>query len=135
MSIDLWIRRSTGKRFESEYIPINSFEEADRVEKNCIDKYTYSTIRALERNKTFISELKKIRATFDIPEEGFSEKVDLKSDTDIEREALIELPKRVKIPDILFSSLFQIVKYNRILLPIPRIFIEENYKLLPSYSY
>jgi hypothetical protein len=134
MSIDLWIRRSTDRRYESEYVPINSFSEAERVEKNCIDKNTYSTIRALERNKSFISEVKRIREAFDIPEEGFFEKVDLKSDTDIQREALIELPKRVKIPDILFNSLFQIVKYNRLFLPLPRIFIEENYKLLPSYS-
>jgi hypothetical protein len=133
--------------FPARYILLDSFVEARKIDKNCIDKRTFNHIKALAANNDFEKSVRAIRRKSSIPEDGYNlfekgaaerygiEKrliSELQSQIDIK--LLKELQTEYLIPPILSSSLAEIVLMNSVFIPLYKIYIDRPYKLVPKLN-
>jgi hypothetical protein len=150
MKIKLLVAQSNGifPDLKVRYDVAETLEEARKIDKDCIDRNTFSLIKALERNTKFVSIIGKIRNKFNIPKNGYSieewHNVREKSKSDqsfskwrsqVEVESIKELTKAVSVHPMMVTSLPNMVLLNCVFVPLTRIFLEVPYSLLPRYSH
>lgn len=150
MKIELIVVQIEGKfpKQKITYATAKTISEAKKISKDCIDIKTYSYIKALERNQTFISTISSLRKKFNVPENGYdleswsNLKKSSKKDqsfsrwsTQAEIETIKRLLKLVHIHPLLVSSLPDIMISNSIFVPLQKIFIETPYSTRQKSSY
>lgn len=135
--------------FKLKYTFVDTFEEIRKIDKYCIDEHTFAFIKALEANENFFKAVKEIRKASSLPEEGYDlfEKgaakrygIEVKGlpPTEllsrIDPKLLKKLSDDFRVPPILKSALAEIVLMNYVFLPLPKIYVDRPYKLLPKQN-
>ncbi len=149
MKISFYIAQMTGKVPNQKiwHTVADTYEKANKVIRGSIDKKTHSFIKALEDNKEFEIEVKKIRTEFNIPTDGYSfdewnkYKTEKKANKDfmswrlkLSVNGAKRLVEKFNIPYLLQDNLVFIVVGNYIYLPLTRLYIEAPNTLLPVYD-
>lgn len=149
MKISFYIAQMEGKVPNQKiwYTVADTYEKANKVIRGSIDKKTYSFIKALEDNKDFELEVKKIRTEFNIPIDGYSfdewtkYKFEKKMDKDfmswrlkLRVNGAKRLVEKFNIPYLLQDNLVFILLGNYIYIPLTRLYVEAPNTLLPVYD-
>lgn len=130
-----------------QYSIAETYEQANRITKDCIDRKTYSIVKALENNKDFENELQKLRKEFGIPIQGYSFdewnniKKNRQNDTgfislrhNLRVIGTNKLIRKFNIPYLLQDNLTYVLIGNFLYLPMTRLYLEIPNTLLPVYD-
>jgi hypothetical protein len=149
MNINILVTKYEGKFPDTKiwYVKANTFEEICAALPDAIERKTYTTIKALEKNESFQKDIAYLRDTFSIPKEGFTQeewdehKKNRRTDAkyaqwrlNLENALRTLLVSKYKIPTLLHANLLYVVLANMVYLPLNKIYLETPGTVLPLFN-
>ncbi len=140
MTIHFIYKKTTKWGIITELRYINSYGEIYEIDKHAIEKVTFNFLKALIKNKNFVQEIRNIRKNSAIPLDGYDILNKQNNPDDnrpgkwiselrkkIDDKLVLKLKKDYRIPNMLYSTLKDIILMNIVHLPLPKIALDVPY--------